>query len=310
MAHRTEATRAPYTSVIAEVLSAEAPFLAGVLAKQADYFGPAWGDAFESDLSVFFKDDKEGLRIATRGYIRFALDGMLLQKRFDKTGEYEAKTYQEASQEVYQNEAYMHSLYLPGIYLSHFLWRHHYQQQLFFADTFLPMVKDRNSKTFYDVGVGTGFYSRELLRNVPDITGRGFDLSDHSLSYTRKMVNAFGLSSRYEARLQDVLLNPPQEQASVLINIEVLEHLEDPLTFLKGLYRMLAPGGVGLIAAAVTAPNADHIYLYRSAQEVADQVADAGFTVVECRDDAAYDPRKPTESVPRNALLLVTKEKD
>lgn len=298
---------APFVGIIEEVLAKEAPYLASVVSKQVGRFGPAWLQAFEKDLSVFFAGDHEALRTATRGYIRFALDGMLLQKRFDKTKEYEAKTYQQASLEVYQNEKYMHSLYLPGIYLSHFLWRHHYLQQIFFAERFVPLVKKHGGTSFYDVGVGTGFYSRECLRQVPELTGHGFDLSAHSLSYTRRMVDAFGLSDRYQASLCDILADPPKEQASFLINVEVLEHLEDPLSFLKGLYRMLAPGGLGLIAAAVTAPNADHIYLYRSAQEVCDQVQQAGFNVIEFRDDAAYDPLTPHESVPRNAVLLVSK---
>ncbi len=299
--------KTPFIDIISEVLAKEAPFLAGVISKQADRFGASWTSAFEDDLQVFFRYNDEGLRTATRGYIRFALDGMLLQKRFDKTGEYEAKTYEQASLEVYNNEKYMHSLYLPGIYLSHFLWRHHYLQQVFFAERFVPLVKKHGGKTFYDVGVGTGFYSRECLRQIDGLTGTGFDLSEHSLSYTRKMVDAFGLSARYQAFRRDILTNPPEEQASFLVNVEVLEHLEDPLSFLKGLYRMLAPGGLGLIAAAVTAPNADHIYLYRSAEEVVEQVQKAGFNVIEYRDDAAYEPRNPQESVPRNALLLVSK---
>lgn len=297
----------PMVGVIDAVLLAEAPYLASVTTKQMDRFGPQWLDVFENDLKVFFGEDVEGLKTAVRGYIRFALDGMLLQKRFDKTGEYEHKTYEQASAEVYQNEKYMHSLYLPGIYLSHFLFRHHYQQHLFFEESFVPAVKANGGKTFVDVGVGTGFYSREMLRQVPGLTGRGYDLSPHSLSYTSRNVETFGLSDRYAAVRQDILEQPP-EPASFLINIEVLEHLEDPLTFLKGLYDMLAPGGLGLIAAAVTAPNADHIYLYRSTAEVVDQIKQAGFTVLEYRDDAAYEPRSANESVPRNALVMVTRD--
>jgi 2-polyprenyl-3-methyl-5-hydroxy-6-metoxy-1,4-benzoquinol methylase len=298
----------PMVGVIDGVLTAEASYLASVISKQVDRFGPQWLDVFEQDLKVFFGGNVEGLKTAVRGYIRFALDGMLLQKRFDKSGEYEHKTYEQASAEVYQNEKYMHSLYLPGIYLSHFLFRHHYQQHIFFEERFIPAIKAHGGKTFYDVGVGTGFYSRETLRQVPGLRGRGFDLSPHSLSYTRGMVEAFGLSGRYDAVRQDILENPPAEPASFLVNIEVLEHLEDPLSFLKGLHHMLAPGGIGLIAAAVTAPNADHIYLYRSTEEVVDQVKEAGFKVLEYRDDAAYEPRSASESVPRNALIMVTRD--
>lgn len=297
----------PMVGVIDGILTEEAAYLASVISKQFDRFGPNWLDVFEQDLATTFGGDVDGLKLAVRGYIRFALDGMLLQKRFDKTGEYEHKSYEQTSAEVYQNEKYMHSLYLPGIYLSHFLFRHHYQQHLFFEETFAPAVKAHGGKTFYDVGVGTGFYSRETLRLVPGLTGLGYDLSPYSLSYTRNMVDIFGLSGRYNTVRQDILENPP-EPASFLISIEVLEHLEDPLTFLRGLHRMLAPNGIGLIAAAVTAPNADHIYLYRSAEEVVDQVKAAGFVVLEYRDDAAYEPRSANESVPRNALIMVTRD--
>lgn len=297
----------PCVSTISRILREDAPYLAGVIDKQYGEFGSEWLSEFDTDLATFFAGDMEKLRLATQGYIKFALDGMLLQKRFDKTGRYEPKTYDQAAAEVYQNEQYMHTLYLPGIYLSHFLWRHHFIQHLYFLDQFVPKVKAHGGTTYYDVGVGTGFYLREMLRRVPDLRGHGFDLSPSSLSYTDRMVTAFGLRDRCSLDLQNVLTDPPSPPASFLTNVEVLEHLEDPLAFLKGLNRLLAPGGLGMITAAVTAPNADHIYLYNSVDELVDQVREAGFIVVDSREDKAYEPRRPNESAPRNAIVIVSK---
>ena len=297
----------PHVSMIRQILRDEAPYLAGVIDKQYGEFGNGWLQEFESDLATFFAGDMTKLRLATQGYIKFALDGMLLQKRFDKTKQYEAKTYDQAAAEVYQNEQYMHSLYLPGIYLSHFLWRHHFIQHLYFLEQFVPRVKAHGGTTYYDVGVGTGFYLREMLRRVPGLRGQGFDLSPSSLSYTDRMVTTFGLRDRCTLNLQDVLANPPAPPASFLTNVEVLEHLEDPLAFLKGLSRLLEPGGLGMITAAVTAPNADHIFLYNSVDELVSQVKEAGFTVIDSREDKAYEPRRPNESVPRNAIVIVSK---
>ncbi|MEK6628248.1 MAG: class I SAM-dependent methyltransferase [Bdellovibrionota bacterium] len=297
----------PYIDTVHKVLMSEAPYMSGVINKQYTEFGKTWLDFFEADLSTFFRDNNEALQIATRGYIKFALDGMLLQKRFDKTRQYESKSYEQASAEVYQNEKYMHTLYLPGIYLSHFLWRHHYIQHLFFIEKFVPMVKKHGGKTFYDVGVGTGFYSREMLRCIPGLQGEGFDLSPSSLSHTKKMLETFNLAQNYRCNLQDIVLNTPTKPASFITNVEVLEHLEDPVAFLKGLNKMLAPNGLGMITAAITAPNADHIYLYNSVDEVAAQAVEARFKIVDSREDAAYQPLKPNDSVPRNAVLIVTK---
>lgn len=297
----------PHVSMIREVLHNEAPYLVGVINKQRGEFGIEWLQEFERDLATFFASDMSKLCLATQGYIKFALDGMLLQKRFDKTGQYEVKTYDEAAAEVYQNEQYMQSLYLPGIYLSHFLWRHHFIQHVYFLKEFIPRVKAHGGTTYYDVGVGTGFYLREMLQRVPGLKGMGFDLSPSSLSYSRQMVTAFGLQDRCTFNLQDILKNPPKQAASFLTNVEVLEHLEDPLGFLKGLNTMLESGGLAMITAAVTAPNADHIYLYNSVAELVSQVKEAGFTVIDSREDKAYEPKKPNESVPRNAIVIVTK---
>lgn len=297
----------PCVATISRILREEAPYLAGVIDKQFGEFGSEWLSEFEADLATFFSGDMEKLRLATQGYIKFALDGMLLQKRFDKTGRYEPKTYDQAAAEVYQNEQYMHTLYLPGIYLSHFLWRHHFIQHIYFLDQFVPKVKAHGGNTYYDVGVGTGFYLREMLRRIPGLHGHGFDLSPSSLSYTDRMVTAFGLRDRCTLNLQNILTDPPSPPASFLTNVEVLEHLEDPLAFLKGLNMLLAPGGLGMITAAVTAPNADHIYLYNSVDELVAQAREAGFIVIDSREDKAYEPRRPNESVPRNAIVIVSK---
>jgi len=85
----------------------------------------------------------------------------------------------------------------------------------------------------------------------------------------------------------------------------VLEHLEDPLTFLKALRRILTPGGQAFITAALNAPNADHIYLYRSPLEVADQLVAAGFYVQQYQSAFAYAPRKNSKYIPEIAAFIV-----
>jgi 2-polyprenyl-3-methyl-5-hydroxy-6-metoxy-1,4-benzoquinol methylase len=91
------------------------------------------------------------------------------------------------------------------------------------------------------------------------------------------------------------------------VSVEVLEHLEDPPAFLRALYGMLRKGGVGYITAAINAPNADHIYLYRSIEEVLKEIEAAGFKMIEHAEYLGYVP-KPGESVPSGGVCIVTKE--
>ena len=160
---------------------------------------------------------------------------------------------------------------------------------------------------FIDVGVGTGFYSRNILRDT-NMSGIGCDMSPHSLSYTRKTLLNYALAERYSFCLCDFYSFSKffQSSADFILSIEVLEHLEEPMEMLYSLYNTLKPGAFGL-SAAVNAPNADHIYLYKSCDEVRDQLIAAGFVVRQETCDKAYDPRSAGEVVPVNYGALVQK---
>ena len=71
---------------------------------------------------------------------------MKLQVKFNKTLEYDNKSYDEAASEVYQSRDYMFGLYLPGILISHYLWEHHYKQHIFFEEKLVPLIKERGSQ--------------------------------------------------------------------------------------------------------------------------------------------------------------------
>lgn len=295
-----------HCGMVQRTLKDKFPYFAKVLEKRFQDFGQKWLLGFEKELETFFGGDLTALGLAVEGYGRFALDGMRLQKKFDKTGEYIPKTYNEVALAVYLDRAYMLGLYLPGIYLSHFLWPHHYRQLLYFHEAFVTRAREISPQVFHDVGVGTGFYSKEMLTAFPGIIGKGFDISPFSMEHALSMCTKWGLDGRYHLEKRDILLDHPDERADIIINVEVLEHLENPQDFLESLYRMLKPGGLGFITAAITAPNADHIYLYRTVEELAAQLVEAGFDVLESIDFPGYEP-KPGDSVPKNGICIVKK---
>ena len=297
----------PLLSFISKELEAKFPYFSRIVERQQARFGPFWLESFEDELTRRFHQDPDLLRRAVEAYGHFCLDGMRLQSELEETGHYPRKTHAEASREVYQDERYMLDRYLPGIHLTHFLWPHHFLQYLFFLNRFIPLYRKAEAISFLDVGVGTGFYSKEVLRNLPNAQGLGVDLSPYSLRAASELVNSWGFQARYSSRLADITSGLKEPPSDLIISVEVLEHLDDPPRFIKALVNHLAPGGHGFITAALTAGEVDHIYLYHEASEVARQLEAAGVKVLDHAEHPAYPASRAGQVVPRSAAFIIRK---
>jgi 2-polyprenyl-3-methyl-5-hydroxy-6-metoxy-1,4-benzoquinol methylase len=294
-----------YTQAAQALIEAQARFARTSIPRASAEFGPEWDDAFEQLLAHLYRDPV-ALADAVKGYAAFAVDSMRRQSRFEREREYPAKTFAEAAQEVYFNDEYMHTQYLPGLLLSHYLWSHHYRQLQYFERFFVPSLAAQAQPRFAEVGIGTGVYSRTALQAVPSAQGFGYDLSPVSVKFTRAHLDAFGLLGRYDTDLRNVIDQPPQEKVGHVICVEVLEHLEDPVALLRGLKAMTAEGGQLFITAALNAANADHIYLYRNAEEVLAQAAEAGLHVEHYFFANAYPAPQPGVPVPGAMAMVCT----
>lgn len=280
------------------------PVFRDAVRRTRDTLGEAWAVQFDELIARLLSDD-EAVAQAVSGYARFALDALRLQARFEQTGVYVEQSHGDVSKAVYANDDYMTSCYLPGLLLSNYLWPHHYRQIRFFETTFVPEMVRRGAERFYDVGVGTGLYSRLALVGTPGTRGVGIDISPSSKAFAERHALAFGVGGRYEVGLRDIATNPV-EPLDWLICVEVLEHLDDPVAFLRLLRGMLSPGGLAFIGTALNAANADHIYLYRTMDDVRIQLAQAGFTVEQSFGATAGAPRALSVPVPEVAAFVVS----
>ncbi len=301
---KIDSARHPALAQMAEALRANHRFAADIVDRGAALFGAPWAEEFEQVVSALFPS-REAVTAAVKGYATFAMHSMRLQAAFERDLVYKAKTHEQASSEVYFNEQHMMEEYLPGLLLSHFLWPHHYRQLQFFDSAFVQAMRVAGATSFIEVGIGTGLYSCLLLRKLPQVHGIGLDISPSSQAFTEAQVRALGMQDRYRVELRDVTAEPMQPPADWLVCVEVLEHLDDPVAFLRGLKRNMAPGGKAFITAALSAAHADHIYLYRNAGEVLEQLLEAGFSLEQSFVGAAYKPRAPGVPVPEAAAFVV-----
>jgi hypothetical protein len=278
-------------------------FSSGLIGRAVASFGTKWAIDFEQALGSLFTGAGL-LEAAAKGYTSFAFDSMRRQKAFEVAREYPHKTYAQAAGEVYFNERHMTEEYLPGLLLSHYLWPHHYRQLQFFDTAFVGAMSVSPENHFAEVGVGTAVYSRRILTKLPTSTGAGFDISPSSCRFAEDHVRAAGAQARYTMHRQDIIAQPITP-VPWLVCVEVLEHLEQPVEFLRALRAGLAPGGKAFITAALNAAHADHIYLYRSGEEVWEHLHAAGFNLEQFFVAAAYAPPGKDLPVPLAAAFVV-----
>jgi 2-polyprenyl-3-methyl-5-hydroxy-6-metoxy-1,4-benzoquinol methylase len=276
------------------------PVLASVWTSAPERFGSGWASEcvpnIEAAYGVITSDLSQELSDMIDGYAEFCNDSMRNQVYYERTGRYRASNYAEVARDCYHNQEHMTRRYLPGMFVSHFVWAQHYHMQRGFRELLLPRVRD--SKFFFEVGVGCGVYSKLTLAKLPAIRGIGFDISQFSLDYTAWMLNKFGLGDRYGLENRDIR-HGYRMQCDFLICQEVLEHLENPAEFCQWLANMVRPGGHAYITAALNAAHSDHIYLFHEPAELEDMVRAAGLQPLHAQEEFApgHKPRNISPSL-------------
>lgn len=301
---KLDQSRYPALVQMAKTLHANHRFASDIVYRGITMFGEPWADEFEQVLNALFPTP-ETMVAAVKGYATFAMHSMRLQAVFERERQYKTKTHKQAASEVYFNERHMMDEYLPGLLLSHFLWPHHYRQLQFFDSAFIQAMRVAKATSFMEVGIGTGLYSTLLLRKLPTIFGIGLDISPSSKLFTEMQIRALGVEKRYRVELCDVTTNLIEPKTDWLVCVEVLEHLDDPVAFLRGLRRNMAPGAKAFITAALNAAHDDHIYLYRNADEVRAQLLEVGFALEQSFVSSAYKPSAPGVPIPEAAAFIV-----
>lgn len=156
------------------------------------------------------------------------------------------------------------------------------------VDAVLPFLRDLaaagRGPRILDLGTGTGAIALALLKEVPEATALGVDISGEALATAAANARRLGLEPRFAARRSDwfsavaekfhaILTNPPyiRSEAIGLLPREVRDF--DPMPALDGgtdgldAYRVIAKGAAerleagGLVAAEIGHDQADDVKL-------------------------------------------------
>ncbi|WP_081724608.1 bifunctional 2-polyprenyl-6-hydroxyphenol methylase/3-demethylubiquinol 3-O-methyltransferase UbiG [Asticcacaulis sp. YBE204] len=97
-----------------------------------------------------------------------------------------------------------------------------------------------------DIGCGGGLLSEPMRRMGFEVTG--LDASEKNIGTARAHATQGGLDIRYMAQTVEQLAASGEEGFDVVLTMEVIEHVNDPESFLKTCASLVKPGGLLFVA--------------------------------------------------------------
>ena len=247
----------------------------------------------------------EDLQLYVEGYRWICETFVTEDLAFRRTGRYRLSRFEEADAEVYARPEYMTN-YLKGIILSQCLWANQAISFSFYIESFLKRIPQ--SKTHLEIGPGHGLLMHFASRFLPNAELVGWDASESSIAMTDHTLSILGSGRPYRLESRNIL--EPQNVADAFDSVvmsEVLEHLERPEVALQAVRRLLKDNGLAFFNIPLNSPAPDHIYLWRSTEEVENDIRSNGFTIVASHavPSTGYDlERARRRSVTINSLII------
>jgi cyclopropane fatty-acyl-phospholipid synthase-like methyltransferase len=211
------------------------------------------------------------------------------------------------AESVYHDRDYM-DRYMYGLAITTFLWPNHVAMARFLRRT---MPRDKTGR-YLEVGPGHGFLLLSAMELGSFDEFLGIDLSAASVAQTQSIVDHFHPGAPARVELQDFLeadgLVPGSFDAIVMG--EVLEHVEAPEVFLRRIAELARNDAYIFVTTCINAPAVDHIYLWRTTDELERMITDSGLSIVEPLR-LPYEGKSLEESraqdLPINVAYVLTK---
>jgi 2-polyprenyl-3-methyl-5-hydroxy-6-metoxy-1,4-benzoquinol methylase len=228
------------------------------------------------DYLTFCASQGRGPDLLADAYNTITLDTLREQVFFMRHGRYRHARFAEVADAVYFSDAYMQK-YMYGLALTAFFWTNHRAVHRYFHQC-LPAAKNGR---YLEIGPGHGLFLRTALRQARYDSYLGVDISPASLAMTRALLeHEPDASGRWELRLADFLeAGALDRQYDAIVMGEVLEHVERPDLFLARIRTLAAPQAFIFVTTAINAPAVDHIYLFRTIEEVENMVQASGLKI-------------------------------
>jgi SAM-dependent methyltransferase len=166
-----------------------------------------------------------------------------------------------------------------GLAISQFLWETHYEILKSFeraTETYCPGVD-----SYLEIGPGHGLYLHKAMKTLnPNTRITVIDISPASIAITKSIISHFHPQrSSIAYHTDDILRHETEERFGFLVMGEVLEHINVPHQVLLKVNALLKNNGRAFVSTAINSPAVDHVYHYRTVDDVRVMIRSAGLEI-------------------------------
>lgn len=175
----------------------------------------------------------------------------------------------------------------------------------------LPFIKDGHNRIL-DAGCGTGVFSYEMARRLPESEVLGVDLNDEAIAVNNEIAKRAGIDNcRFERA--DILDLIYEDEFDLVLSIDNLEHIADDELACRNIWRALKPGGRLILhvpglyrrwlffGKRVNFDVPSHVRPGYLREEIVDKLIKTGFQILDSHYTYGY-----LETVTNNISYLVT----
>lgn len=198
---------------------------------------------------------------------------------FYRHGKYRCDNQSIAYEQVYSQKDIM-SYYMHALLISQILWKHHFNIFIYFQENLKKLFPHKEQLSIMDVGPGHGFFSFLVKKEFPGYQKIDLvDISETSLAMTRQIIGLDGDKINYH--LKDIFDYDGTETYDFIVLGEVIEHLDNPKAILSKLSDLLTEDGLLWVTTPTNSPALDHVYLFKTKEEVLELIEASGLEIVD-----------------------------
>ena len=250
---------------------------------------------FLKDYNGYLESQSIDFKYAIDAYLKMCLDMVKSQIYFIKNEKYPIVDAKEAYDKVYNDKDEIKS-YMIGLALSQFLWKTHYEM----FSHLKKSIRNFNGQisSYLEIGPGHGLFLKEAIQSLDNkVKFTAVDISQTSIEITQSIINHFFNDTvKIEYIIKDMLQLDIHNKYDFITMGEVLEHVNKPEKLLNKFEYLLTDTGKGFISTCVDCPTIDHVYHFKSVEEIRQMIADSKLSI--CSEKVL-----PVEDLPMEEII-------